>query len=78
MQQISLGPKLCSTRQAIIERDLAHIEHVLTFARAGARADATFPVSYWHERLRRIKDGGELWGTHLQKINALQRILSAA
>lgn len=65
-------------RQAMIERDLAHIEHVLMLARAGARENSAFPVSYWRERLSRLKDGGQLWGAHLQKIDSLQRLLNGA
>ncbi|CAB3675849.1 hypothetical protein [Paraburkholderia rhynchosiae] len=65
-------------RQAMIERDLAHLEHVLLRARASARDNSAFPLDYWHERLRRIKDGGQLWGVHLRKIDTLQRILSGA
>jgi hypothetical protein len=78
MHHTSSFHALGSTRQAIIERDLAHIERVLMLAPAGARDNSAFPPSYWSERLRRIKDGGQLWGTHLQKIDTLQRILGGA
>lgn len=65
-------------RQAMIERDLAHIEHVLLRSHVSARENSAFPLSYWHDRLRRIKDAGQLWGVHLRKIDTLQRILNGA
>ncbi|WOD16378.1 hypothetical protein [Paraburkholderia kirstenboschensis] len=62
----------------MIERDLAHIEQVLVRSHASARDNSAFPLSYWHERLRRIKDDGQLWGVHLRKIDTLQRLLNGA
>ncbi|WP_232221317.1 hypothetical protein [Burkholderia sp. WSM2232] len=78
MRQTFPTGALGSMRQAMIERDLAHIEHVLLSCAASARENSALPLSYWHDRLRRIKDGGQLWGVHLRKIDTLQRILNGA
>ncbi|CAB3653065.1 hypothetical protein LMG22037_01078 [Paraburkholderia phenoliruptrix] len=77
MRQTFSPQALGSMRQAMIERDLAHIEHVLLHSHASARDNSALPLSYWHDRLRRIKDGGQLWGVHLRKIDSLQRVLDA-
>ncbi|WP_051361637.1 hypothetical protein [Burkholderia sp. WSM2230] len=78
MRQTFPTGALGSMRQAMIERDLAHIEHVLLSSQASARENSALPLSYWHDRLRRIKDGGQLWGMHLRKIDTLQRLLDGA
>jgi len=78
MRQTFSNGALGSMRQAMIERDLAHIEHVLLRSHVSARENSAFPLSYWHDRLRRIKDAGQLWGVHLRKIDTLQRILNGA
>lgn len=78
MRQTYPTGALGSMRQAMIERDLAHIEHVLLSCPASARENSALPLSYWQDRLRRIKDGGQLWGVHLRKIDSLQRILNGA
>jgi hypothetical protein len=78
MQQTFNSRTLGSMRQAMIERDLAPIEQVLVRSHASARDNSAFPLSYWHERLSRIKDGGQLWGVHLRKIDTLQRLLNGA
>lgn len=78
MRQTFPTGALGSMRQAMIERDLAHIEHVLLSCAASARENSALPVGYWHDRLRCIKDGGQLWGVHLRKIDMLLRILNGA
>lgn len=45
-----------STRQGLIEHDLAHIEYVLLHVSGNVRENRTLPPSYWHERLRQIRD----------------------
>jgi hypothetical protein len=65
----------CSTRRAMVERDLAHIEYVLLHASNDVLESTVFPPVYWRERLRQIKDGGQLLEPHLEKIHALLQLL---
>jgi hypothetical protein len=64
-----------STWRAMVDHDLAHIEGVLLRASDDVLKNAALPPSYWRDRLRQIKDGGPLLRTHLEKINALLRVL---
>lgn len=64
-----------STRQGLIEHDLAHIEYVLLHVSDSVRKNRTLPPSYWQERLRQIRDGGRLQKADLKRIDALQALL---
>jgi hypothetical protein len=64
-----------STRRAIVEHDLAHIEYVLLCASNDVLESTALPPVYWRERLCQIKDGGQLLEPHLEKIHALLLVL---
>lgn len=64
-----------STRRAMVEHDLAHIEHVLLRTSENVLESTALPPIYWRERLRQIRDGGQLLEPHLEKINALLLLL---
>lgn len=64
-----------STRRAMVEHDLVHIENVLLRASSHVLDSTVLPPVYWRERLRQIRDGGQLLESHLAKINALLLVL---
>jgi hypothetical protein len=64
-----------STRQGLFEHDLAQIEYVLLHVSDNVRENRALPPSYWHERLRQIRDGARLQKADLLKIDALQALL---
>lgn len=64
-----------STRRAMVEDDLAHIEHVLLRTSGDVLECTALPPVYWRERLRQIRDSGQLLEPHLEKINALLLVL---
>jgi hypothetical protein len=64
-----------STRRAMVEHDLAHIESVLLRASDDVLENTALPPPYWRERLRQIRDGGQLLETQLKRINALLLVL---
>lgn len=64
-----------STRRAMVDDDLAHIEYVLLRASHHVLENTALPLAYWRERLRQIRDGEQLMETHLEKINALLLVL---
>lgn len=59
----------------MIDQDIAHIERVLLRVSNDVLDNPALPPSYWRDRLRQIKERGPLLQTHLEKINALLRVL---
>jgi hypothetical protein len=59
----------------MVEHDLAHIEHVLLRASNDVLESTALPPVYWRERLRQIRDGGQLLEPHLEKIDTLLLML---
>lgn len=64
-----------STRQALAQQDLAHIENVLLRVGSDVVGNRVLPPTYWRERLCLIRDGGWLQRPDLEKINALLVLL---